>query len=89
MKDQEVETEKLYKVELNRTHKTTFGKKNKKVVHIAPEGHIFLVVICRIPSKEGVNKYSKHFAILSGTPQERIDEMAEAMYWQIKKQFSL
>jgi len=89
MQEQKVEAGKLYKVELSRVVKKQIGKKNKIVRQIAPEGKIFLVVLCKEPSKFGTVTYTKTFPILLGTPQDRIDEMAEQLYLQLKKQYSL
>lgn len=87
--EENIEVGQLYKVELSRTVKKPIGKKTRTVV--AGSGKIFLVVICRGgKSKSGkAPKYWKSFEILLGTPQENIDEMAEQLYQQLKKQFSL
>lgn len=87
--DENIQIGQRYKVELTRTFSKKIGRKNKKVVMIAPPGKIFLRVICRQPTKEGVMIYSRDFPILLGTPQDHIDDLAEQMYLQIKKQFSL
>jgi len=68
-----------YKVELTRVH-------NKNT---APVGKIFLVVHVKQRTKKGFNNYKKSFAVLLGTPEDRLNEMSQSMIDQIKKQFSL
>lgn len=89
MIEKEIETGTLYKKELTRVIKNQVGKKNKIVRKIASPNKIFLLVTCREPSKRGLITYTKSFEILIGTPEERIDEMAEMLYQELKKQFSL
>lgn len=85
-----IQVAKLYKQELTRVVYTFVGKKNKKVTKIAPPGKIFLKVTVREGDpKNGYRDHFKSFPILAGTPQDRIDEMAEMMFFQIKKQYSL
>lgn len=85
-----IEVSKLYKQELTRIVYSFIGKKNKKQTKIAPPGKIFLKVTVREGDpKNGYRDHSKSFAILANTPQYFIDEMAEQMFYQIKKQFSL
>lgn len=85
-----IQVSKLYKQELTRIVYSFVGRKNKKQTRIAPPGKIFLKVTVREgDAKNGYRDHFKSFPILINTPQDRIDEMAEHMFYQIKKQFSL
>lgn len=64
-----------YRVELTRVHKK----------RVAPAGKIFLVAHV----KDGKDSYSESVAVLLATPEKELNEMAQTMINQIKKQYSL
>lgn len=55
----------------------------------APFGKYWIVITCKRYTKEGKETYRDGFAVLNNTPEERINDMAERMYQQIKLKFSL
>lgn len=71
----QVPSEQLFKVTFSRIFKG---------VHASP-GKTWLLVKC----KDKTRSYEKGFQILYNTPQEHINDMAQKLYEQIKKQFSL
>lgn len=68
-----------YKVDVTRVHKK----------RVAPAGKIFLVVSVKNKTKSGDTIYTSCYPILLGTPEDRINEMAQQMIDSIKKEYGL